>query len=258
MPKARLIDVSKCIGCRACQVACKQWNELKAVTTEQRGTYENPPQLSADTWIRVEFRERPYEWLFRAHTCMHCTNASCEKVCPTGAIAHYGEAVLIDQEWCIGCGYCVQSCPFNVPHKDENTGTAQKCTFCVNRITNSLEPACAKTCPPSAIQFGERADLIDTAHRRVQTLVTQYGYRGAQIYGEHELGGLHTIYVLTDSPSQFGLPVEPQVATSQVALQWLSGAVTAGIIAAVPFWLLFRRRNQLQAEQEANVEGGTK
>ena len=98
MPKARLIDVSKCTACRGCQVACKQWNELPAEHTTQRGTYENPPELSGSTWIKVEFRERPEEWLFRAHTCMHCTDASCEKVCPTGAISHQGEMVIIDQQ----------------------------------------------------------------------------------------------------------------------------------------------------------------
>lgn len=258
MPKARLIDVSKCIACRACQVACKQWNELKAVPTEQRGTYENPPQLSANTWIRVEFRERPHEWLFRAHTCMHCTTASCEQVCPTGAISHRGEVVFIDQEWCIGCGYCVQACPFRVPYRDEATGTARKCTFCIDRITNGVEPVCAKTCPPEAIQFGERTELIAAAHRRVQILVARYGYRSAQVYGEQELGGLHTIYVLTDRPSVFGLPEEPWLATANVAGRWLSGVIAAGVLAAVPFWLLFRRRQQIQAEQEAKVEGGTR
>lgn len=258
MPKARLIDVSKCIACRACQVACKQWNELAAVDTEQQGTYENPPQLSANTWIKVEFRERPYEWLFRAHTCMHCTNAGCEQVCPTGAISHQGEVVFIDQEWCTGCGYCVQACPFHVPHKDEITGTARKCTFCINRITKGLEPACAKTCPPGAIQFGERSELIATAYNRAEILVTRYGYRSAQIYGEHELGGLHTIYILTDRPSVFGLPEDPRIATAQVATQWLSAAVAAGVIAVLPFWLLFRRRKQNQTEQKSKMEGRTR
>ncbi|RJQ37021.1 MAG: 4Fe-4S dicluster domain-containing protein [Dehalococcoidia bacterium] len=252
MPKARLIDVSKCIACRACQVACKQWNELEAVTTRQRGTYENPPRLSAHTWIKVEFRERPNEWLFRAHTCMHCTNAGCEQVCPTGAISHQGEVVVIDQNWCVGCGYCVQACPFHVPDKDEIAGTARKCTFCIDRITNGLTPACAKTCPTGAIQFGERADMIAAAHDRVQTLVARDGYRGARVYGEHEMGGLHTIYVLTDAPEVFGLPEEPRLATATVGTQWLSGAITAGVIAILPFWLLFQRRNRIAAERESN------
>ena len=258
MPKARLIDVSKCMGCRGCQVACKAWNELPAVSTEQTGTYENPPELSGHTWIRVEFRERPGEWLFRAHTCMHCTEASCEKVCPTGAISHQGEVVIIDQKWCIGCGYCVLACPFGIPHKDEEVGTSRKCRFCIDRITNGYEPACAKTCPSGAIQFGERADLIAAAHKRVKTLVTRYGYPNANVYGENELGGLHTIYVLTDRPSAYGLPEAPEVATSTMLAQWLGGFITAGVLAALPFWLLFRRRKQIEAEEQSKVEGGTR
>ncbi len=257
MPKARLIDVSKCMACRACQVACKQWNELPAEHTTQRGTYENPPELSGSTWIKVEFRERPGEWLFRAHTCMHCTDASCEKVCPTGAISHQGEVVIIDQKWCIGCGYCVQACPFHVPHKDEETGTARKCRFCIDRITNGLRPACATTCPPGAIQFGEREDLLAVARQRVQTL-RYNGSPNATLYGENEMGGLHTLYVLTDQPAVFGLPEAPQLATSTAWAQWLSGAIAAGAIAVLPFWLLFRRRKQIEAEQESKVEGGAR
>lgn len=257
MPKARLIDTSKCMACRGCQVACKQWNGLPSESTEQLGTYENPPELSGHTWIRVEFIERPGEWLFRAHTCMHCTNASCEEVCPTGAISHQGEFVIIDQEWCIGCGYCVQACPFDVPHKDEITGTARKCRFCIDRVSNNFEPACAKTCPTGAIQFGERVDLIAAAHNKVQTLRAN-SHPNACVYGENELGGLHTIYVLTDSPLVYGLPEAPQLVTSTGVGQWLSGIVAAGVVAAVPFWLLFRRRKQLAEKEQSRVEGGVK
>ncbi len=255
MPKARLIDTSKCTACRGCQVACKQWNELKAEHTKQEGTYENPPELSAQTWIKVEFEERPGEWLFRAHTCMHCTDASCEKVCPTGAISHQGEMVIIDQDICIGCGYCVQACPFHVPGKDEEEGTARKCRFCIDRITNGMAPACATTCPSGAIQFGERSDLITAGKSRVQTLKNDYGYSNANLYGEHELGGLHTLYVLTDEPSVYNLPDEPQLAVSSNVTQWLSGIITAGVVAALPFWLLFRRKNNIEAEEESEVGG---
>ncbi len=246
MSKARLIDVSKCTACRGCQIACKQWNDLPAEHTKQVGTYENPPELSANTWIKVEFREKPGKWLFRAHTCMHCTEASCEKVCPTGAISHNGEVVIIDQEWCIGCGYCVQACPFGVPHKDEEgEGTARKCRLCIDRITNGLEPACTKTCPTNTIQFGERDELIVTAKQRVQTLKTM-GFSGANLYGENELGGLQTLYVLTETPSEMGLPDDPVLATNTTWAHWVSGAVAAGVVAAVPLWLLFRRKQKIQ------------
>ena len=258
MPKARLIDVSKCTACRGCQVACKQWNDLEATETKQLGTYENPPELNGSTWIRVQFRERPGEWTFLPQTCMHCTNASCEEVCPVGAISHQGEAVVIDQKKCIGCGYCVQACPFHIPHRDEHTGTSRKCRFCIDRITNGEQPACAKTCPSGAIQFGERDTLIAAAHQRVQTLVSRYGYPNACVYGEHELGGLHTLYILTDRPSAFGLPETPELATSTVLAQWLSGVITAGAVAALPFWLLFRRRQKIEAEQKSTVEGGVR
>ena len=256
MPKARLIDTSKCMACRGCQVACKQWNDLPAEHTTQRGTYENPPGLSAETWIQVQFRERTEEWLFRPQTCMHCTNASCEQVCPTGAISHQGEVVIIDQSVCIGCGYCVQACPFSVPYKDEIGGTVRKCTFCIDRITNGLEPACAKTCPPGAISFGERADLLSIATRKVRALRAD-GHPNATLYGEDELGGLHTLYVLTDRPSALGLPEGPQLATTTAVAQWLSGIVTAGVVAALPFWLLFRRKKELTGQQ-SREEGGTR
>jgi len=188
---------------------------------------------------------------------MHCTDASCEKVCPTGAISHQGEAIIIDQKWCIGCGYCVEACPFNIPHKDEEEGTARKCRFCIDRITNGSKPACATTCPSGAIQFGERADLIAAAREKVQTLKAN-GSPNATLYGEHEMGGLHTLYILTDRPSVFGLPEAPQLATTTAWAQWLSGAIAAGVVAALPFWLLFRRTKQIETEQESTVEGGTR
>jgi formate dehydrogenase iron-sulfur subunit len=256
MAKARLIDVSKCTACRGCQVACKAWNDLPAEETTQRGTYENPPELSGNTWIKVQFKERVGEWLFRSHTCMHCTTASCEEACPTGAISHNGEVVVIDQTWCIGCGYCVQACPFEIPHRDEETGTARKCWFCLDRVSNGLEPACAKTCPPGAIKFGERTELLAMARRRVDELVSRYGHPNANVYGENELGGLHTLYVLTDRPSEFSLPEEPLLASNSALAQWFSGFVTAGVVAAIPFWLLFKRKRQI--EEQSRVQGGTR
>lgn len=257
MPKAILTDISKCMGCRGCQVACKQWNEREAVPTKQTGTYENPPELTASTWTRVEFYERPGEWIFRRHQCLHCTDASCVEVCPVGSAAYHGEFVLIDQKTCIGCGYCVVACPFDAVSIDLPRGTAQKCTFCIDRVTNGQEPACAKTCPTGAIQFGERADLIAAANRRIATLVSN-GHPQARMYGETELNGLGQMYILTKPAPALGLPETPELATSRVLVQWLSGVITLGVVAALPFWFLFKRRKQIEAEQESKVEGGAR
>ncbi|MFC1949363.1 4Fe-4S dicluster domain-containing protein [Chloroflexota bacterium] len=238
---AMLIDISKCIGCWWCYAACKNYNNLPETV---RPEMDDPPELEAETWSTLfTLQGDDGEWSSRKHSCMHCIDASCELVCPTGAISHRGAAVVIDQEWCIGCGYCVQACPFDVPHKDEHLGTARKCTFCIDRTGNGEEPACAEACPTGAIQFGERTDLITAARAQVEELKGN-GYPDANLYGENESGGLHILYVLTDRPSVYGLPEEPQVATSGAVFKWLSGIIAAGIIAVVPFWYLFKRKNR--------------
>jgi formate dehydrogenase iron-sulfur subunit len=243
-------------------VACKQWNELEAEETTNRGTYENPPDLSASTWNKIRFIETErggqLDWLFARRACMHCTEASCEQVCPTGAISHEENgAVIIDQEWCIGCSYCVQACPFHVPHKDEALGTARKCTSCLSRRSNGLEPACVKTCPTGALEIGDRTALVTKGRQQVQALKAD-GHSNAYLYGEEELGGLHVMYILDDSPAVYGLPEAPQVAISTSVGQWLSGILTAGVVAALPFWFLFKRKQQIEAEEQSNVEGGVK
>ena len=261
MAKAILYDAIKCTACRACQVACKQWNELPAVITTNRGTYENPPDLSSHTWVKIKFKELPkdvgIDWLFTRQACMHCTDASCEQVCPTGAISHQDGFVIIDQEWCIGCGYCTQACPFHIPHKDEVLGIVRKCTSCIDRRSNGLEPACVKTCPTGALIIGDRNELVAEGRDRVEALKAE-GYSDAYLYGDEELGGLHVLYVLDDSPAVYGLPESPQVAISASVGQWLSGILTAGVVAAVPLWLLFRRKKQIEAEQKSEVEGGVR
>ncbi len=266
MAQAILYDATKCTACRACQVACKQWNELEAEETTNRGTYENPPDLSASTWNKIRFIETErggqFDWLFARRACMHCTEASCEQVCPTGAISHQENgAGIIDQEWCIGCSYCVQACPFHVPHKDEHGGTAKKCTLCttpgLNRLDEGWEPACVKTCPTGALEIGDRTALVAKGRQQVQALKAD-GHSDAYLYGEEELGGLHVLYILDDSPAVYGLPEAPKVAISASVGQWMSGILTAGVVAALPFWFLFKRKQQIEAEEQSNVEGGVK
>lgn len=206
--KATLIDVSKCMACRGCQVACKQWNGLPAVATENKGTYENPPDFSASTYTRVSFKEQvvggQLRWLFRKEQCLHCTEAACIKMCPVQARSknEFG-FTEIDKEKCIGCGVCVSACPAKVPRLEDKTRKATGCWFCLDRVLGGLEPACAKTCPTDAIKFGSRGEILDYARKAVATAKTKL-----YLYGEKEFGGTHMLYLLPYEPSTYGLPQE--------------------------------------------------
>jgi formate dehydrogenase iron-sulfur subunit len=263
--KAILFDTQRCSACRGCQVACKQWNEHEETDkTTFTGTYENPPKLSPNTWVRMRFdevvRSNKLSWLFTRNSCMHCTDASCAIVCPVGAIVKTPEGfVHIDQEWCIGCGTCTQSCPFGIPKMNEEVGTAMKCSACtevgLNRLTAGQEPACVKSCPPDALTYGDRETLVAEGQKKVAALKAA-GKTNAYLYGETELGGLHVMYVLDDKPSVYGLPENPRVATKDVAEKWLAGLATAGVVAGLPLLWIMKRRDEMQAKK--NAEGGVK
>lgn len=232
--KAILYDATKCTGCRGCQVACKQWNDLPAETTTNRGTYENPPDLSESTWLKMRFIEEgstasgDMAWLFSRYACMHCGDAACINVCPTQALyRHELGMVLYDRNLCSGCGYCVEACPFSVPRMEEGwnklTGmgkVSQKCTMCVDRVTTESDlvstgdriPACVKSCPPGALQFGERRDMIVAAKARIADLEEQG--KSATLYGESEVGGAHVMYILDRDPEEYGLPENPKVSVA--------------------------------------------
>ena len=233
--KAMLIDVSKCMACRACQVACKQWNQLPAEKTHFTGSYQNPPGLSGKTWTLISFTE-PEEgetrWLFRKLQCLHCTKASCVLVCPTGAAKRREDGVVvIDQKACTGCKDCVESCPFDTPKYDPDTGTARKCDFCLDRVDNGLEPACAKACPTGAIIFGEREEILQLARKRQRALTKGNPGTVPRIYGEKdELGGLGVMYLLPEAASTYGLPDRPQVPTARVVFKWLAGIIPGSIV----------------------------
>jgi formate dehydrogenase beta subunit len=207
--KGILFDMEKCIACRACQVACKQWNELPAEKTTffaATGGYQNPIGLSPKTYTLVKFYEvakaDQLRWLFRVHRCLHCVDPACVKACPVEpvkAMTHVKELgiVYVNKDLCIGCGACHEYCPWNIPQIDDNIGKSTKCTFCVDRVTNDLKPACAKACPTGSITFGDYAKVLDMAHKAKDRL-TQKG-RNPVIYGEKELEtGTHKIYVLPE------------------------------------------------------------
>lgn len=237
--KAILYDASKCTACRGCQVACKQWNELGAETTTNRGTYENPPDLSPDTWVKIRFNEVSrngnggVDWIFSRQACMHCTDAACVKVCPTKTLYHHPLGfVAYDKDLCSGCGYCVEACPFNVPRSRGSTLTGyrkmEKCLFCLDRVTNGYEPACVKTCPPNALILGDRDDLVFIGKERAKIL--KETYPDARLYGEKELGGLHVMYVLTHKPEVHGLPNDPHMPVAAIA--WQNVLQPLGYVAA--------------------------
>jgi len=265
MAKAMLIDVTKCMGCRGCQVACKEWNDLPAETTACLGCYDNPENLSPITWNRVEFYE--YEqngqvnWFFRPVRCMHCLDAPCVRVCPTGALyKHELGFTAYDESLCNGCGYCTQFCPFDVPRLKETTflgkGKSSKCTFCQDRVPAGQVPACAKTCPPEAIQFGEREELMEKAQARLAYLHNgaPRPFPEAVLYNPSGVGGTAMMYILPENnPGRFNLPKDPSGAVANVwqkIIQPLGevalGATVLGVIAA----FFVTRRNIRMEEVE--------
>jgi formate dehydrogenase iron-sulfur subunit len=257
---AMLIDESICMGCRGCQVACKQWNDLPAEATTQQGSYENPPDLSPFTWTRVKFIEHGQngnlQWLFLTQGCFHCGTPACVEVCPTGALKQDPELgiVTVESELCNGCGYCTQFCPFGIPRLDTDLlsgeGKAYKCTFCQDRVTNSLPPACVKTCPSGALHFGDREEMLSIGRDRVEKL-QQTGFPNANLYGEHEMGGLGRLYVLKERPLAYGLPENPQYPAMASLWQDLvqplgTLAFGAAALAMAGFYFVSRRNIEME------------
>jgi len=215
--KAVLFDLSKCIACRGCQVACKQWNNLAGEkTTFFEGTgYQNPKDLSPKTWTVVKFFEKKVNgniiWAFRKHQCMQCSDAACIAVCPVKAMTRdeKTDIVYVNEKLCIGCGACQEYCPFGVPHVDENEEKSKKCTFCIDRIEEGLEPACVKACLTEALEFGNREELVIKAKARAKEL--EFAGKRPYIYGIKELKGLNNIYILPEGLDFYDLPKSPEV-----------------------------------------------
>ncbi len=223
---AKMIDVSVCIGCKACEVACKEWNDLPPNPDRDfLGTYQTRPDLEWDFWQLIKFNEvvvdGQLEWTMTKYQCMHCEEPGCLIACPApGAIVQYENGIVdFVQENCIGCGYCITGCPFNVPRFNPMNRKVYKCTLCSDRVNAGLEPACAKTCPTNAIHFGTKEQLLQVAVQRVEQLKAN-GYAHAGIYDPPGVGGTNVIYVLphADKPEIYGLPKDPRV--SWVVRMW--------------------------------------
>jgi len=257
-------DTSVCIGCKACEVACKEWNLVPADGGRLLdSSYDHTGALGADTWRHVAFVEqtaartgpvdlgmpargtpagqtaadpdRDVRWLMMSDVCKHCTHAACLDVCPTGSLfrTEFG-TVVVQQDICNGCGYCVPACPYGVIDVRKGDGRAWKCTLCYDRLRGGLEPACAKACPTDSIQFGPWDELRERAARRVVEL-RERGVEGARLYGADPadgVGGAGAFFLLLDDPEVYGLPPDPVVTTRDLPSMWRHAAAAAAVAAA--------------------------
>jgi formate dehydrogenase iron-sulfur subunit len=258
-------DTSVCIGCKACEVACKEWNAIPDDGFNLLGSsYDNTGALGASTWRHVAFIEQPatreaeepglagadtartdLRWLMESDVCKHCTHAACLDVCPTGSLfrTEFG-TVVVQDDICNGCGYCVPSCPYGVIDVRESDGGAHKCTLCYDRLGSGLEPACAKACPTKSIQFGDLDELQATADARLAEL-HGLGVEEARLYGRDEndgVGGDGAFFLLLDEPEVYGLPPDPIVTTRDLPEMWRNAALTALGLAGVAMASFWRAR----------------
>jgi len=249
-PMGFYTDTTVCIGCKACEVACKEWNQLPStnggVSTLSGDSYDNTRRLDGIHWRHVKFIEQFPEdrkdgrWLLMSDVCKHCVQAACLEVCPTGAIIRTEfDTVVIQSDVCNGCRDCIAACPFGVIEVNPVSNTAQKCTLCYDRLQSGMEPACSKACPTQSIQFGTIRDLQERAHKRVDQL-HQIGEKRAYLYGADEkmLGGLNSFYLLVDKPEVYGLPPDPKMPTRNLrssALFSVLGALVVGMIGVFNF-----------------------
>ncbi len=232
-------DTSVCIGCKACEVACKEWNHVPEDGLDFTGmSYDNSVGLGASTWRHVAFIEQrkplaeqasgvdpggDFRWLMSSDVCKHCTHAACLDVCPTGSLFRTEfDTVVVQEDICNGCGYCIPACPYGVIDQRKEDGRAWKCTLCYDRLGDGMEPACAKACPTESIQFGPLDELRERARRRVGAL-QEHGVTDARLYGDDPddgVGGAGAFFLLLDEPEVYGLPPDPVVTTRDLPAMW--------------------------------------
>jgi len=253
---SKLVDIDLCIGCKACEIACKEWNDLEVEETHNFGSYQSHEDLTASTWDLMRFNEVDLDdgglaWLIRKDSCLHCEEPGCLLACPApGAIVQYENGIVdFDQDKCIGCQYCVAGCPFDIPRFDSKTKKVYKCTMCVERVSNAMEPACVKACPTGSIRFGTKEDMVHYGEEKVAKLKDR-GFDDALLYDPEGVGGVHMMYVVPrgEMLDEYGLPDDPTVKGASFfplmsVLRKLGSLATwVGLIGAGLFFLRTGRR----------------
>jgi formate dehydrogenase iron-sulfur subunit len=265
---AKYVDVTTCIGCKACEVACVEWNDLPFRETTFDNTYQTMPTTEWNFWNLIKFNEHQPEngnmmWLMRKDQCMHCADPGCLRACPAdGAIVQYTNGIVdFQQENCIGCQYCVSGCPFNIPKFNTTTKKVYKCTLCSDRVGQGLEPACIKACPTGCLHFGTKQEMVQLASARATQLRDVSGFANAGVYDPQSIGGTHVIYVLHDitKPELYGgLPANPQIPISYTIWKWLAKPIGLAIallgLLGVFFHYIFNGPKLPQPEPPAREE----
>ena len=261
----KLVDTTTCIGCKACEIACQEWNDLPFAQTTFDNTYQTMPTTQWNFWNLIKFNEQPKEdgtmmWLMRKDQCMHCADPGCLAACPSdGAIVQYTNGIVdFQQDHCIGCGYCITGCPFNIPKFNPTTKKVYKCTLCSDRVSQGLEPACIKACPTGCLHFGTKDDMKDLAEKRARQLREHYGFENAGVYDPPGVGGTGVIYVLHDAtnPEAYGgLPANPSIPWAvrlwKTPLRWLGNlAMLGGLVGVTLHYLRFGPKTVHNGESE--------
>jgi formate dehydrogenase iron-sulfur subunit len=262
MSHSILFDASLCTGCRGCQVACKQWNDLEATKTTNTGSHQNPARLSNKTWLMMKYgeveRDGHTQFVFGRRACMHCEHPACATACPLKALHKTEDGpVLYRADRCFGCRYCMLACPFEIPTFEWDQGMfagpwIRKCTMCADRLSVGREPACVQTCPTGALKHGERDELLAYAHQRIEKDPAKYVQH---VYGEKEVGGTSVLYISHVPFEELGLPADLQeepISHYAEDAMFSTPVAAVGLTAALTgfYWIVRRRRKMAQEERE--------